>query len=170
DDPQDLRADGLAGLLLGLPQLAEGRRGDRERAQGDGDLVLEGLGRRVETPRELGQRAGRIEGAVEPERMRDGLDGHAEGAYRLRLAARISRVLPRLRAACLAVLLAAALGAGCRRATANPERPSVLLVTIDTIRADHVGAYGGTQGATPAIDAFARDAVLFEQAIAAAPL
>jgi len=63
-----------------------------------------------------------------------------------------------------------ALVAGCRRTAAVPERPNVLLVTIDTIRADHVGAYGGAQGATPAIDAFARDAVLFEQAIAAAPL
>jgi arylsulfatase A-like enzyme/thioredoxin-like negative regulator of GroEL len=86
------------------------------------------------------------------------------------LTARIPRMLRRRRAALLAVLLAAALGAGCRRAAAGPRRPNVLLVTIDTIRADHVGAYGGAQGATPAIDAFARDAVLFEQAIAAAPL
>ena len=68
------------------------------------------------------------------------------------------------------VLALAAGVAGCRRAAAGPERPSVLLVTIDTIRADHVGAYGGAQGATPAIDAFAKEAVLFEQAIAAAPL
>ncbi|HEY1249745.1 MAG TPA: sulfatase-like hydrolase/transferase [Thermoanaerobaculia bacterium] len=69
----------------------------------------------------------------------------------------------------LALLLAGA--GGCRRREdGGPARPSVLLVTIDTLRADHVGAYGGTQGATPAIDAFARDAVVFEQAIAAAPL
>lgn len=46
----------------------------------------------------------------------------------------------------------------------------MLLVTIDTLRADHVGAYGGGQGATPGLDAFARESVLFEQAIAAAPL
>src|SRR5262249_18403118 len=63
-----------------------------------------------------------------------------------------------------------ALVAGCPRAAAGPERPNVLLVTIDTIRADHVGAYGGAQGATPGIDAFAREGVLFEQAIAPAPL
>ncbi len=69
---------------------------------------------------------------------------------------------------CLLVLVAAV--AGCRRAAAAPRRPNVLLVTIDTIRADHVGAYGGAQGATPGIDAFAREAVVFEQAIAAAPL
>jgi choline-sulfatase len=59
---------------------------------------------------------------------------------------------------------------GCRREEPRRNPPSVLLVTIDTIRADHVGAYGGGQGATPGIDAFAKDAVLFEQAIAAAPL
>jgi arylsulfatase A-like enzyme len=48
--------------------------------------------------------------------------------------------------------------------------PSVLLVTIDTLRADHVGAYGSNAGATPNIDRFARDAVLFETAITPAPL
>jgi arylsulfatase A-like enzyme/thioredoxin-like negative regulator of GroEL len=77
----------------------------------------------------------------------------------------VSRV--RRRAGLAAILLAAF--AGCHRAPAV-ERPNVLLVTIDTIRADHVGAYGGSQGATPGIDAFARDALLFEQAIAPAPL
>ena len=43
-------------------------------------------------------------------------------------------------------------------------------MTIDTIRADHVGAYGSAAGATPVLDGLARDGVLFEQAIAAAPL
>jgi arylsulfatase A-like enzyme len=55
-------------------------------------------------------------------------------------------------------------------AEAEPARPNVLLVTIDTIRADHVGAYGASGEATPGIDAFARDGILFEQAIAPAPL
>ncbi|HEY2797642.1 MAG TPA: sulfatase-like hydrolase/transferase [Thermoanaerobaculia bacterium] len=68
------------------------------------------------------------------------------------------------------LFLLVAVLAGCRRASGVPERPNVLLVTIDTIRADHVGAYGGAQGATPGIDAFAREGVVFEQAIAAAPL
>ena len=31
--------------------------------------------------------------------------------------------------------------------------PNLLLITIDTLRADHVGAYGATNGATPALDA-----------------
>jgi len=38
------------------------------------------------------------------------------------------------------------------------------LITIDTLRADHVGAYGAKGAETPTIDALARDGVLFERA------
>ncbi len=52
-----------------------------------------------------------------------------------------------------------------------PAQRDVLLVTIDTLRADHVSAYGRPDApATPAIDALAAQAVLFEQAVAPAPL
>jgi choline-sulfatase len=47
---------------------------------------------------------------------------------------------------------------------------SVLLVTIDTLRADHVGAYGAKTGATPHLDALARRGAVFEQAVASVPL
>jgi choline-sulfatase len=46
----------------------------------------------------------------------------------------------------------------------------VLLVTIDTLRADHVGCYGYTNASTPAIDALANRGVRFETAVAHAPL
>jgi arylsulfatase A-like enzyme/Flp pilus assembly protein TadD len=46
----------------------------------------------------------------------------------------------------------------------------VLLVTIDTLRADHVGAYGAAFAATPTLDALASEGVRFETAIAASPL
>ena len=46
---------------------------------------------------------------------------------------------------------------------------AVVLISIDTLRADHLPLYGYTQGRTPAIDAFAKDAVLFERAYAHAP-
>ena len=36
---------------------------------------------------------------------------------------------------------------------------------MDTLRADHTGPYGHTRDTTPALDEFARDAVVFEQAI-----
>ena len=69
------------------------------------------------------------------------------------------------------VVLIGALAALSACGRKPPEtRPNVLLVTIDTIRADHVGAYGASGEATPGIDAFARDGILFEQAIAPAPL
>ena len=43
--------------------------------------------------------------------------------------------------------------AGCRA----PERPSVLLVTIDTLRADRLGCYGFGLAHTPAIDGLKRE-------------
>jgi arylsulfatase A-like enzyme len=46
----------------------------------------------------------------------------------------------------------------------------VLLVTIDTLRADRVGSYGYAAASTPAIDALARRGVRFETALAHAPL
>ncbi len=52
----------------------------------------------------------------------------------------------------------------------GPVPPSFLLVTIDTLRADHVGAYGATTGATPNLDALAARGVVFEAAVATAPL
>ncbi len=45
----------------------------------------------------------------------------------------------------------------------------VILISIDTLRADHLGCYGYSRPITPAIDQFRQDAVLFEQAIAQAP-
>ena len=49
---------------------------------------------------------------------------------------------------------------------AGPERPNILLVTIDTLRADRLGAYGSTAGLTPALDKLAADGIVFENAIA----
>jgi choline-sulfatase len=75
----------------------------------------------------------------------------------------------------LAVLAACALAAvaGCeRRGAPAPaaERPSVLLVTIDTLRWDRVGAYGYAAARTPHLDALARAGVRFEEALSPAPL
>ncbi len=47
---------------------------------------------------------------------------------------------------------------------------NVLLVTLDTTRADRMGAYGDSSHATPTFDRLAREGVLFERAIAPAPL
>lgn len=52
----------------------------------------------------------------------------------------------------------------------RPGRWNVVLVTIDTLRADHVSAYGKGRADTPAIDALASEGVLFEHCVAQAPL
>jgi arylsulfatase len=46
------------------------------------------------------------------------------------------------------------------------ERPDVLVVTLDTTRADHLGCYGYFRDTSPEIDALARESILFEQAFA----
>src|ERR1700736_53998 len=53
-------------------------------------------------------------------------------------------------------------------AAADP--PSVVLITIDTVRADRMGFLGSTRGLTPQLDAFARDGVVFERSYSQAPL
>jgi choline-sulfatase len=56
-------------------------------------------------------------------------------------------------------------------APANRPTPArnLVLITIDTLRADHVGAYGYRPARTPALDRLARG-ILFEHAFAAAPI
>jgi arylsulfatase A-like enzyme/tetratricopeptide (TPR) repeat protein len=49
-------------------------------------------------------------------------------------------------------------------------KPNVVLITLDTTRADRLGCYGYAQGTTPNLDALARDGVLFAQAASPAPL
>jgi arylsulfatase A-like enzyme/tetratricopeptide (TPR) repeat protein len=50
------------------------------------------------------------------------------------------------------------------------DRPNVILVTLDTTRADRLGCYGYPRRTTPHIDALARRGVLFTQAASPAPL
>jgi arylsulfatase A-like enzyme/Flp pilus assembly protein TadD len=56
--------------------------------------------------------------------------------------------------------------------TAAPRSssPDIFLVTIDTLRADHVGCYGYKQVETPALDALAADGVRFTQAFTHSPI
>jgi len=48
--------------------------------------------------------------------------------------------------------------------------PDILLITLDTTRADRIGAYGYQKARTPVLDQLAREGVLFERAISPAPL
>jgi len=50
------------------------------------------------------------------------------------------------------------------------DRPNVLLVTLDTTRADALGCYGRSGNPTPCLDAIAAEGTRFERAIATASL
>jgi tetratricopeptide (TPR) repeat protein len=67
----------------------------------------------------------------------------------------------------LSALLVALFLAACGR---REERPSIILISVDTLRADHLHAYGYRGVATPNIDALARDGVLYKNAWSHCPL
>jgi arylsulfatase A-like enzyme/Flp pilus assembly protein TadD len=66
-----------------------------------------------------------------------------------------------------ALMLAALLIA---RATFAVASPNVLLVTLDTTRADHLGCYGDADALTPALDALAAGGTVFDQAYTPSPM
>lgn len=73
----------------------------------------------------------------------------------------------------LALLLVVSLSAGCAQPPPQPtiEAPRhLILITIDTLRADRVGAYGYSQARTPNIDALASRGARFDRAFAPAPI
>ena len=70
-------------------------------------------------------------------------------------------------------LLASGLGIGgwlavARHAPPRPQgaKPNIILLTADSLRADHVGAYGYARPTTPNLDRLAAESVLFEYAFA----
>lgn len=82
-------------------------------------------------------------------------------------------------AAAAIAVVAAALVWQVRRTSGIPTQPlpagalkgaNVLLVTIDTLRADHVGSYGSTANLTPRLDALAREGLRFGTAYTAVPM
>ena len=54
-------------------------------------------------------------------------------------------------------------------ASAGSASPSVLLIVVDTLRADALAGFGGDPNATPSVASLARDASVFTRAYAAAP-
>jgi arylsulfatase A-like enzyme len=49
--------------------------------------------------------------------------------------------------------------------TPTPERPNIVLISIDALRADHLGIYGNDPAVSPRVDALARNGLLFRQAV-----
>ena len=50
-----------------------------------------------------------------------------------------------------------------------PEKPNIILISIDTLRQDHVGTYGYHKDITPVLDSIASEGVKFRNSYAAAP-
>jgi len=56
------------------------------------------------------------------------------------------------------------------RPEANEDLTNVLLITIDTLRRDHLGCYGNSEVRTPEIDKLAGEGVLFSNCVAQVPI
>ncbi len=80
------------------------------------------------------------------------------------------------RTSVVTTLLVLACAFGCKKSpkeeqpAAPPPQPNVVLITVDTLRADRLGCYGFEQARTPNIDRLAAEGVLVEHAIATVPI
>src|SRR5262249_47235425 len=60
--------------------------------------------------------------------------------------------------------------AGCRRKAAVFRKAPVIIISVDTLRADHLPLYSYRSVETPAIDALARDGIVYDNAVSHVPL
>jgi len=74
-------------------------------------------------------------------------------------------VLRSLAILCLIGLLA--LVTSCTQRNDEPKHPNVLILMLDTLRADHMGVYGFERDTSPELDAFARDNLNFTSMVSA---
>src|SRR5438105_3492857 len=73
----------------------------------------------------------------------------------------------------LFLVLLADCASGATGTPATPPsaaRPNLILITLDTTRADRMGFLGSDRGLTPSLDAFAKDSTVFARAYAQVPL
>src|SRR5439155_6580873 len=69
----------------------------------------------------------------------------------------------------IALVAAVLVAAGAVRQPRDAPHPNIVLVTLDTTRADRMGFLGSARGLTPSLDALAAEAVVFTRAYAQAP-
>src|SRR2546426_1854150 len=80
------------------------------------------------------------------------------------------REIPRGRRIAIALTVALSL-AGCNRFVGSPSHTTpVILISIDTLRSDHLPSYGYKGVATPNIDALRADSILYSRAYSHVPL
>ena len=58
---------------------------------------------------------------------------------------------------------------GCEKDVVITGPPNIILITLDTMRADHLGCYGYDRPTSPNIDEFASNATLYTRALSSAP-
>jgi arylsulfatase A-like enzyme len=66
----------------------------------------------------------------------------------------------------LLALATATLGWSSSAGRQDDGRPNILLISIDTLRSDHLGTYGYPRNTSPNLDRLARDGIVFETAYA----
>ena len=71
---------------------------------------------------------------------------------------------------CVLCLVASAMAGTPSAQPPKPQLPNVILITLDTTRADRMGFLGSKRGLTPYLDALARESVVFTRAYAQVPL
>jgi arylsulfatase A-like enzyme len=69
----------------------------------------------------------------------------------------------------LATLVCLAALAACKPARPPSPGPNAILISIDTLRADHLGCYGYARPTSPHLDRFAASGAIFERAVAESP-
>jgi len=67
------------------------------------------------------------------------------------------------------ILLALSIGCGADLPPGDPEPFNVVLISIDTLAADHLGLYGYPRETSPNLDRYAENAIVFENAYSTAP-
>jgi predicted AlkP superfamily pyrophosphatase or phosphodiesterase len=90
----------------------------------------------------------------------------------LMTAARLSKTHPQklLTALVIAALVGACSpageegGGGKGSRAASPRRPNVVILVVDTLRADHLSTYGYARRTSPYLDRMAEESVVFESA------
>jgi arylsulfatase A-like enzyme/Flp pilus assembly protein TadD len=99
--------------------------------------------------------------------VRAGLGSHnSKGACGARKRAAPAWIVPAL----LLTGLAAAFAGAARPASQKPPRRNLVLITLDTTRADHLGSYGWKAARTPNLDALAARGTRFVRCDTAAPV
>ena len=95
--------------------------------------------------------------------------GRSPWSVVLRAAVAIAAIAAIAAITAIAALTATAL-AGCSAVRQAARPANLVLITLDTVRADHLGAYGRAVAETPALDRLAAEGVRFAAASSPAPL